>query len=95
MLILGTLISFGALFIPTYYFLFMQKSPPTNRRMYLGIGLQVLWTAMVAVLVYFAWRTGRPDYYKGWALLIPVNVVSAIYFVIALVVYNRDSKTKK
>jgi hypothetical protein len=63
--------------------------------MFMGIGLQVLWTAMVAVLVYFAWRAGRPDYYHGWGLLIPVNVISAMFFGTVLFRHLRDARTRK
>lgn len=92
---IGTLISFGALFIPAFYFLFMTKSAPTNRRMFFGVGLQVFWSVLVAALVYFSWRAGRAEYYYGWGLLIPVNIVSAIFFVLVLFVHNRDVNTKK
>jgi len=95
MQIIGTLISFGALFIPTYYFLFMTKSAPTNRRMFFGVGLQVFWSALVGALVYFSWRAGHAEYYRAWGLLIPVNVVSAIFFAMVLFFHNRDVKIKK
>ena len=95
MQVIGTLISFGALFIPTLYFLFMTKSAPTNRRMFFGIGLQVFWSLLVASLVYLSWHAGQKEYYRGWGLLIPVNVVSAIFFALVLYVHNRDVNTKK
>jgi uncharacterized membrane protein len=63
--------------------------------MLIGAGLQLFWSLAVWAFVYFSWRAGYTDYYYGWALLIPVNVIGLIYFLAILFIYARKAREQK
>ena len=57
--------------------------------MLIGAAVQLLLSLGVYVVVYFNWRTGYTEYYLGWALLSPVNILAFIYYVIVLLIDSR------
>jgi drug/metabolite transporter (DMT)-like permease len=91
MKLIATLSCFGALFIPAIYMIATRGRGPAKRRMLIGAGLQTLGSIAVGALVYFAWRAGQKDYAHGWALLLPVNVISLIYYVAVLFMHARKA----
>ena len=76
---------FGSLLIPAAYLLFTLGKGIARKGMIIGAGLQFFWSLAVWALVYYSWRAGNRDYYYAWALLLPVNIVSAIYYVAFLI----------
>ena len=92
MILIGTLIYFGALLIPTGYLLATRWQGPAKRLMLIGAALQIFYTLAVAAFVYMAWRSGHADYYYGWNFLLPVNFVGLTYFVAVHVVSARKPK---
>ena len=92
MILIGTLIYFGALLIPAMYLLVTRWQGAAKRLMLIGAALQIFYTLAVAAFVYVAWRSGRADYYYGWNFLLPVNFVGLIYFVAVLFTSARKPK---
>ncbi len=92
MILIGTLIYFGALLIPAAYLLATRWQGAAKRPMLIGAGLQVFYTQAIAAFVYFSWRAGHADYYYGWTFLLPVNFVGLIYFLAVLFIYARKRK---
>ena len=83
-----TLISFcyfGSFLVPATYFLFTLGKGIARKGMLIGAGLQLFWSLAVWAFVYYSCRSGYSDYYYGWALLLPINIVSAIYYVAFLI----------
>ena len=71
---------FGAFLIPAAYFVITGKSGVAKKGMLIGLALHVFWSLAVYVFVYYSWSAGYTEYYWGWALMIPVNLVSAVYY---------------
>ncbi len=92
MVLVGMLLNFGAMFIPVLYMLAMRFKGSAQRLMLIGFGLQLFWSIGVAGLVYMSWRAGNKDYWAGWGLLLPVNIVSLIYYSAVLFVDSRRAK---
>ncbi len=80
-------IYFGALAIPLAYCLATLFRGVLTKLMLIGFGLQIFWSLAVWGFVYYSWKEGYSEYYWGWALLIPVNLVGLIYY-LALPFYN-------
>lgn len=78
------LMYFGALIIPAVYLLFIRSRGVRTRLMLIGVGVQLLLSLAVWAFVDFSWRFGYTEYYWGWALLLPINVLSLIYFLATL-----------
>ena len=76
---------FGSFLIPIAYLLFTLGKGIARKGMLIGAGLQFFWSMAVFAFVYYSWRAGYSDYYYGWALLLPVNIVSTIYYVAFLI----------
>jgi drug/metabolite transporter (DMT)-like permease len=93
-ILLGFLLDFGALLIPTFYFLLHRGAGRMKKPMFIGAGLQLFWSMAVAALAYFSWRSGSKDAYMAWGLLLPVNGVSLLYFLTVLFVYRTKRKIK-
>lgn len=92
MILIGSLIYFGALIIPAVYLLATRWRGAAKRPMLIGTGLQLFYTLLVGAFVYFSWRSDHADYYRGWMFLLPVNFVGLIYFLAVLFVYARKPK---
>jgi hypothetical protein len=86
------LIYFGALLIPAVYILSTRWRGPARRPMLLGAGFQVFGSLAVWAFVYYSRRAGHADYYYGWGLLVPVNIISLIYFLAVLFIYARKAR---
>ncbi len=93
MILIGTLLYFGALLIPAAYLLVTRWQGPAKRPMLIGVGLQLFYTLAVAAFVYVGWRSGKTEYYYAWAFLLPVNFVGLIYFLAVLFIYRRKPKS--
>jgi drug/metabolite transporter (DMT)-like permease len=91
MKLIATLACFGALFVPAIYMIATRGRGPAKRQMLIGAGLQVLGAIAVGALVYYAWRAGQKDYFRGWVLLLPVNAISLIYYLAVLFVQARKA----
>ena len=83
---------FGSILIPIFYFFGTRFRGRLNRLMLLGLGLQIFWSVAVYGFVYYNWSHGYSEYYWGWALLVPVNIVAALYFLVFIPL--RTSQTK-
>jgi hypothetical protein len=92
MVLVGMFLNFGAMFIPVLYMLAMRFKGSAQRLMLIGFGLQLFWSAGVAALVWFSWRAGNKDYWAGWGLLLPVNILSLIYYSTVLFLDARKAK---
>lgn len=92
MIFVGIFMYFGALIIPLGYLMSTRWRGAAKRPMLIGASLQLFWSLAVWAFVYFSWRTGYSDYYYGWALMLPVNVVGLIYFVAVLIIYADKDK---
>ena len=92
MIFIGILMYFGALIVPVAYLISTHGRGAAKRPMLIGAGLQFFWSLAVYAFVYFSWRTGYTDYYFGWGLLLPVNVVGLIYFLTVLFIYARKAR---
>lgn len=75
---------FGALVLPLGYALISRGRGPALRRVLLGFALQSFWSLVVWAYVWGSWRAGYSDYWMGWGLLLPVNLVGYLYFFGAL-----------
>jgi hypothetical protein len=82
---------FGALFIPAAYLTFTRGGGTAKRRMLIGAVVQIFWSLAVGALVYLAWRSGQKNYFHGWVLLVPVNVISLIYYLAVLFMDGRKT----
>jgi hypothetical protein len=89
MIFTGMLMYFGALFVPVIYLMVTRWRGAARRQMLVGAGFQIFCSLMVWAFVYFSWRSGRADYYQGWALLLPVNAIGLVYFLGVLFIYAR------
>ena len=90
MLFVGILLYFGALLIPATYLLATRCQGPTTRAMLIGVGVQLIGILAVWGFVYSCWFAGYTEYYWGWALLLPVNLVGLVYFLIVLIRHFRQ-----
>jgi hypothetical protein len=88
MMFIGFLIYFGAVLIPALYFMLTWRHGSARRPMLVGVILQCFWSLMVWAFVYGSLQTGHVDYYWGWAFLIPVNLVGALYYLAILIIYG-------
>ena len=87
--LIGVLMYFGALIIPLVYLLSTHARDACTRPMLVGVALQLSLSMAVWAFVYFSWRSGYTEYYWGWALLLPVNVLSLVYFLVILFLHAR------
>jgi ABC-type cobalamin transport system permease subunit len=91
-ILLGCLLYFGALLVPALFFFFNRGQSKAKNLMLIGVGLQVFWSMVVAAIAYFSWRAGNRDAFMAWGLMLPVNIVSFIYFLTVLFVYVKKDK---
>jgi ABC-type cobalamin transport system permease subunit len=89
---LGCLLYFGALLIPALFFFFNKGHSKARKLMLIGVGLQALWSMVVAAIAYFSWRAGNRDAFMAWGLLLPVNFFGFLYFVAVLFIYVKKDK---
>jgi ABC-type cobalamin transport system permease subunit len=94
MILAGCFLYFGALLIPAIFFLSNRDRGKVRRLMWIGVGLQVIWSFVVAAIVYFSWRSGNRDAFMAWGLLLPVNFISFIYFSGVFFIYCREKNKK-
>jgi len=92
MILIGVLTYFGALILPAGYFLSKHWRGVANRPMLIGIGLQFVSSLAVLPFVFYSWQADYSDYYYGWALLIPVNLASFMYFLAVLIFYAPKAR---
>ena len=71
---------FGAYLIPAVYFAATRWQGSARKFFMWGVALQTCGNLAVGGFVYHGWHAGYSEYYWGWALLIPVNMVSALYY---------------
>jgi hypothetical protein len=88
-------IYFGAYLIPIIYLAATFGKGKATKRMIWGVAIHSVWNLVVSGFVYYSWRAGYSEYYWGWALLIPVNIVSGIYYFGALVYSYAPDKPKE
>ena len=79
-MILGSLLYFGALIVPLLYFAVAGWRGIARRWMLTGVVLQVFWTMAVYMFVWYCMKEGYRDYYWGWGLLLPVNLVALLWY---------------
>jgi drug/metabolite transporter (DMT)-like permease len=91
-ILFGCLLYFGALIIPTLYFLSNREHGTAKKPMLIGVGLQIFASIMVAALAYFSWRSGYQDAWMAWGLLVPINFISFLYFLMVLFTYGKKNK---
>ena len=87
--LIGILMYFGALIIPVVYLLSTHARGVCTRPMLIGVALQLSLSIAVWAFVYFSQQSGYTEYYWGWALLLPINVLSLVYFLVILFLYAR------
>jgi len=75
---------FGALVIPAVYLIVTRVKGRQRRKISLGIGAQLFWSGAVRTFVGYSGRHGYSEYYWGWALPIPVNVISATDYTVVI-----------
>jgi hypothetical protein len=80
MILAGIILYFGALLIPAAYFIILGREGSAKKGLLVGVALQIFWSLAVWSFVYYSWHTGYTDYYYGWWLLMPVNLISAFYY---------------
>jgi hypothetical protein len=80
MTFIATLLYFGAFLIPAAYFATTGRKGSAKNGLLIGVALQIFWSLAVWGFVYYSWHAGYTDYYYGWSLLIPVNLISAFYY---------------
>jgi hypothetical protein len=90
MITVPILMYFGALLVPISYFAFTGWSGRAKKKMLLGVGLQLFWSFIVWGFVWYSWRKGYSEYYWGWALLIPVNVIGAVWYLGSLLSIPKE-----
>lgn len=73
-------IYFGAYLIPIIYFAATRGKGKATKRLLWGIAIHSFWNLAVWGFVHYSWKAGHSEYYWGWALLIPVSIVSATYY---------------
>jgi hypothetical protein len=91
MVLLIALVYFGALVIPIIYVLAGRGGGPATRRMLVGAASQIFLSLAVYAFVHFSWRQGYNEFYWGFILLIPTNILAFIYYLIVLLVDTRKA----
>ena len=92
-IVIGFFAYFGAYLIPVLYIAGSLGLGPAQKKMWWGMAIHTFWNLVVWGFVYYSWSEGYREYYWGWVLLFPVNVVSAIYYIGAIFVdHTRSSK---
>lgn len=86
------LLYFGSFLIPVFYLLATRFRGRLNRLMLIGLALQIFWSLAVWAFVYYSWTEGYSEYYWGWALLILVNFIAAIYFLVFVPLWASRTK---
>jgi len=89
MVVIGFFIYFGAFLIPLAFFA-SGKTRAARKGMLVGMALHAFWSLAVWGFVWYSWHAGYTDYYYGYALLIPVNVVAAVFYFGWLIWKNKD-----
>jgi hypothetical protein len=87
--LIAFMIYFGAFLIPVCYFAVTGRSGAAKKGVLIGLALHIFWSLAVYGFIYYSWRAGYREYYWGWALMIPVNLISAIYYVGFLILKGR------
>lgn len=93
-IIIGMIAYFGAYLIPVLYLAGSLGRGPAKKKMWLGMAIHTFWNLAVWGFVYYSWKEGYREYYWGWILLFPVNVVSAIYYIGAIFLDHSRSPKK-
>ncbi len=92
---IAALLYFGAFLIPFFYLAFTMFNGPKAKAMYWSMALQTCGSLLVCGYVYYLSRTGNPDYYKAWALLMPVNFMSLLYYLGVLLMPGKNTPAKR
>jgi hypothetical protein len=90
MILVGILMYFGAILVPIVYLVTTGWSGRA-KKMLIGVGLQLFWSLIVWGFVWYSWRNGYSEFYWGWALLIPVNIVALIWY-LGCLLWPKDKR---
>ena len=85
---------FGSYLIPIIYLAATRGKGKAKKRLLWGVAIHSFWNLAVWGFVYYSWKAGYSEFYWGWALAIPVNIVSALYYFGALVYSYTPEKSK-
>jgi len=92
MILVGYLMYFGALIIPAAYLLSTRWHGTAKRPVLIGVGLQIFWSLVVWGIVIYSHRAGYSEWFYAWAYLLPVNIVSFIYYLAVIYIYDRKTR---
>lgn len=70
---------FCAFLIPVEYFVVTGNNGAVKKGMPIRLAIHVFWCLAVYGFVYYSWHADYSEYYWGWALMIPVKLISAVY----------------
>lgn len=88
------LLYFGSYLIPTIYLIFSRFRGRSTKAMIVGFAIHTFWNLAVWAFVYYLWQSGYSEHYWGWTLLIPINFISFLYYVGALIYCQRCIESK-
>lgn len=91
----GSLIYFGSYLIPIGYLISTLFRGPARKPLLIGIAIHTFWNLAVWGFVYYSWWVGYSEYYYGWALLVPVNFISLLYYVGAIIFSGKKNAEHK
>ena len=80
MIVVGSLMYFGALLIPLAYFIATRGRGVATRPMIGGVIFELLAVVGVWAFVAYSHRAGYSEFYWGWAFMIPINALCCLYF---------------
>ncbi|MDL5053158.1 hypothetical protein QQ056_06315 [Oscillatoria laete-virens NRMC-F 0139] len=83
-LLLVNLVYFGAYLIPIIYFTVTLGRGRAKKATLWGVAIHTFCNLCVWGFVFYSWKAGYSEYYWGWALLIPINIISVIYYLGAI-----------
>lgn len=88
------LLYFGSYLVPAIYLVFSRFRGRATKAMIFGFAIHTFWNLAVWAFVYYSWRAGYSEHYWGWALLIPINFISFLYYIGSLLYGHGHSGIK-
>ena len=85
---------FGAYLIPVLYLAGSLFRGRARKKLWWGMAIHTFWNLAVWGFVYYNWKQGYSEYFYAWVLLLPVNIVSAIYY-LGAILWDHSRPTKK
>jgi hypothetical protein len=76
----ASVLYYGALLVPILYLIFNGRRGRLAKLMLIGLLLQMFWSVVVYSVAEFNRRAGRSEWFWAYALYVPVNLASLVYY---------------